>query len=518
MAIHLYAGIYIGTYDVSLKIFEISQKKLRKVEHVRSRLDLAQDSFSRGRIGYELVEKLCDTLNEFKKIMDGYRVDYYEVYASAFLKQTQNELFLLDQIFLRTGLRVRVLSNSEHRFISYEAVAGKDTFEEMIKTSAAVVDVGGASIQITLFLDGKLVTTQHIKAGTVRMQSLLEKSADDLSLYERQIEEYVNKRLEAFRSMYMKRQIDTVVLMSEFGPALVKCIEKKGLNDKLVHSEKFVKFIQKLQKKSLEEITDELNLPNDKEPLIVPAITIYRSLVSNIKPKDVWVPGTNILDGMVYDYAYRKRLLKNTHDFEADVISASMYLSKHYNSYSPHIDALRSLSLNIYDTLKKAHGLGKRERLLLEVATILHDCGKYVSLADDTDCAYQIILSSEIIGLSHRERQIVAFTVLYNTVSLESYDTVKDKMDQDTYLIVAKLSAILRVANALDQSHKQKFQNVRMAVKNREFIVTVDAFYDMSLEQMLFETKTAYFESIYSMKPVLRQKKVYSMKQEGKES
>ena len=139
-------------------------------------------------------------------------------------------------------------------------------------------------------------------------------------------------------------------------------------------------------------------------------------------------------------------------------------------------------------------------------------------MADDTDCAYQIILSSEIIGLSHRERQIVAFTVLYNTVSLESYDTVKDKMDQDTYLIVAKLSAILRVANALDQSHKQKFQNVRMTVKNREFIVTVDAFYDMSLEQMLFETKTAYFESNYSMKPVLRQKKVYSMKQEEEEA
>ena len=79
------------------------------------------------------------------------------------LRDTTNEIFVLDQIYLRTGFRVKVLSNSEHRFISYKAVAGSPVFEEMIKTSAAVVDVGGASVQITLFRDGKMITTQHWK-------------------------------------------------------------------------------------------------------------------------------------------------------------------------------------------------------------------------------------------------------------------------------------------------------------------------------------------------------------------
>ena len=197
------------------------------------------------------------------------------------------------------------------------------------------------------------------------------------------------------------------------------------------------------------------------------------------------------------------------HDFDADVISAAEFLSEHYNSYSPHIEALRTLSTKIYDTLNKIHGLGKRQRLLLETATILHDCGKYVSLADGPDSAYQIIMSSEIIGLTHLEREIVAMTVLYNTRPLDPYEDVSEKLDQDSYLIVAKLSAILRVANALDQSHRQKFKNIRIAVKNRELVITVEAFEDISLEQALFENKTAYFESIYSMKPILRQKRVF---------
>ena len=130
MAIHTFAAIYIGSYEVSLKIFEISARK---------------------NIRYELVEALCDTLEQFTKIMKEYQVDGYEAYAAAALRDVSNELFILDQIRIRTGLTVHVLSNSEHRFISYKSVAMRSEFEEMIKTGAAVVDVGGGGMQITIF-------------------------------------------------------------------------------------------------------------------------------------------------------------------------------------------------------------------------------------------------------------------------------------------------------------------------------------------------------------------------------
>ena len=124
MAIHTFAAIYIGSYEVSLKIFELSaKKKIRDIDYVRSRIELGADAYSKGSIGYELVEALCDTLREFAQIMKEYRVDAYEAYASAVLRDVDNELFILDQIRLRTGLTVHVLSNSEHRFISYKSVA-----------------------------------------------------------------------------------------------------------------------------------------------------------------------------------------------------------------------------------------------------------------------------------------------------------------------------------------------------------------------------------------------------------
>ena len=121
MALQTFAAIYIGSYEVSLKIFELSsRKKIHEIDHIRSRVELGRDAYTKGTIGYELVDELCDTLGEFSRIMNGYKVDNYEAYASAVLRDVNNELFILDQILLRTGLKVQVISNSEHRFISYK--------------------------------------------------------------------------------------------------------------------------------------------------------------------------------------------------------------------------------------------------------------------------------------------------------------------------------------------------------------------------------------------------------------
>ncbi|SFG56293.1 exopolyphosphatase / guanosine-5'-triphosphate,3'-diphosphate pyrophosphatase [Lachnospiraceae bacterium C7] len=509
MDIHTFAAIYIGSYEVSLKIFELAvNSKNKEIDHVRYHIELGKDAYSNGNIGYELVEELCTKLNDFSKIMKGYKVTEYEIYASAVFREVKNVAFVLDQIFLRTGFSIKLINNSEHRFISYKSVAGRQKFEKMIQTSAAAIDVGGSGTQITQFKDGNLITTQHIGLGTMRIRNLLDNRSISFGSYVNQMEEYIEKKLETFASLY-PRTVNHIIFMGDYAMNVIKKVEKNHKEGDVVKTKKFVDYISKLQKKTIEEISTELNLSNDSDPLILPAILLFKNIAVSIKAEDVWVPGVNINDGMAYDYAERNHLVKVTHDFEKDVISAANELSRRYNSYSPHIDALCTLSVKIFDTMKKIHGLSNRERLLLQVAAILHDSGKFISLINAPECAYHIIMSSEIMGLSHNERKIVALTVLYNSYQLNEFEYLRSKLDHKSYLTVAKLSAILRVANALDQSHKQKFTNIKTAIKGRELVITVESFEDISLEQTLFEDKTEYFENVFSLKPVLKEKRVY---------
>lgn len=118
-------------------------------------------------------------------------------------------------------------------------------------------------------------------------------------------------------------------------------------------------------------------------------------------------------------------------------------------------------------------------------------------------------MATEIIGLSNKERSIIANVVKYNTFDISYEDIMMQPgLTERDYVVILKLTAILRVANALDRSHKQKFSQVRLETKERELIIHVETAEDITLERGLFPPKADYFEEVFHIRPVIRQKKV----------
>ena len=165
--------------------------------------------------------------------------------------------------------------------------------------------------------------------------------------------------------------------------------------------------------------------------------------------------------------------------------------------------------MQIFDTMKKYHGLGPKERLLLQIAAILHTCGKYISILRSSENSYRIIMSTEIIGLSHKERNLVANIVRYVITDFAGFDELaaKEDIEEESYLKIAKLVAILRVANALDRSHKQKIREMKASLKGSQLVLTVDTDEDMTLERGLFPDKAEFFEEVFGIRPEIRMKK-----------
>ena len=77
-------------------------------------------------------------------------------------------------------------------------------------------------------------------------------------------------------------------------------------------------------------------------------------------------------------------------------------------------------------------------------------------------------------------------------------------MDDEMCRLVTKLTAILRIGNALDRSHKQKFKDIQISFKNQEMVITTKSGADIRLEQGLFERKADFFEEVYGIRPALR--------------
>ena len=402
-----YAAIYIGTYEVSIKICELGgRRKLRKLDLIRRRLDLGKDTLRDGAVSAEIMDELCSVLEEFTRIMEGYQVDARGAFAGPFLQDASNKLFLLGQIKTRTGLSVTILSNSEQRFMSYRAVASLPDFDSYIGEGAAVVDIGGASLQITLFDSGEVVTTQHLILGTLRLREKLSiLSGETLSNYKQQILELVDKEMQVFQSMYMQsRQIQSVILIGDYCTNLMRRVLKKK-DISVVSVESFLKYLNKLSGYSREQMAEELGMIDETDTLMIPALLLMKHTVEILNAKTVWIPGTSISDGIAYEYAQKRKIFPSGHDFDRDVKTAVIHMARRYQSYSPHVKAQLQICDELFDAVKKIGGLTKRDKLLLEIAALLHDCGKYISSVTAAECSYEIIMASEIIGLSHEERE-----------------------------------------------------------------------------------------------------------------
>ena len=64
------------------------------------------------------------------------------------------------------------------------------------------------------------------------------------------------------------------------------------------------------------------------------------------------------------------------------------------------------LSTQLFDALADEHALGGRERLLLQVAALLHDIGVFVSLRSHHKHSQYLLAASQIFGLvRHRNRR-----------------------------------------------------------------------------------------------------------------
>ena len=509
MAVMTFAAIDIGSYEVSMKIFELSKKiGFRELNDVRYSLELGKGVYSNGKLDAQMLDVLCETLNDFKRMMQDFGVVEYRACGTSALRELTNPLIIVEQIYRRTGFKVEILSNAEQHFLGYKSIAAIERgFKKMIQKGTAILDVGGGSLQVSLFDKDALVTTQSLKMGSLRIRQRLQELEKTTIHYDKLVEEFIRNDLTNFQRLYLKdRDIKNVILMGDF---ITDMIFQEEMKDKIITRNEFMKRYEDTVDKTEDVLAQEMEIDPEYASLVVPTMVVCRSFIDIFQAEALWAPGVSLLDGIAYDYAEKKKFIRSVHNFENDILVTSKNIAKRYSSSKSHIQGTMNLCLNIFDSMKKVHGMGMRERLLIQIAALLHDCGKYISMGNVSECSYQIIMSTEIIGLSSLERKMIAYAVGYNTTAFADYDEIQmlgAGIDRESYIKIAKMTAILRLANAMDRSHCQKVKGIKTVLKDRELQMVMDSSQDISLELGLLQDKVAFFEEVFGIRLVIRGK------------
>ena len=313
----------------------------------------------------------------------------------------------------------------------------------------------------------------------------------------------MDKELATYKKMYLRdrdmknRGIKNLIAIGELILYLARDEVDHGMADRIEAAD-FLAYADRLCAMSLDQIEERFGVNAGYASLLMPAAVIFSRVVEMTGAEMIWIPGIRMCDGIAAEYAQNIKKLNFVHNFDEDILTTTRNMAKRYRCGGSHSQCVENTALQLFDVMKKNHGLSGRDRLLLRIAAIIHGCGKFISTRNVSASAYNIVMATEILGLSHEERKLVAEVV-------RSHEQEFDYVEEDTR--AAKLTALLRLANALDSSHKQKTAECKMTVKNGELVIACSYDGDISVELLAVGLCQDFFEEIFGIKPVLKKKR-----------
>jgi len=134
-----------------------------------------------------------------------------------------------------------------------------------------------------------------------------------------------------------------------------------------------------------------------------------------------------------------------------------------------HVLHVTRLALRLFDELRPLHRLTARERLWLHCAALLHDIGK--GQPAHHKVALRIVLRTPVLPVDKTTRRIIGCIARYHTKALPSLNHRNfAALRPGQRRVVLYLSALLRLADALDRRHGRHVRHLRCAVSSRRII------------------------------------------------
>jgi len=186
------------------------------------------------------------------------------------------------------------------------------------------------------------------------------------------------------------------------------------------------------------------------------------------------------------------------------ITASARNLLRKYHGDENHAECVRMIATKIYDALKADVALDDHARTLLETAAILHDIGAFIRYDNHNLHSSYIIRNSEIFGLSRKDNTIVSEIAKY-------HKGTSVPQDEDSFLMlprsdrmtILKLTAILRIADAMDRGHIQKFTDFSIRFQENTMYLQTRKSKNTVLEKIAMSEKSGMFESIFGYKVIL---------------
>ncbi len=465
------AAVDVGTNSIHMVVVSVDPQTggFTILAREKERVRLGEGSGDMKFLSGPAMERGVTALRRFGTIAGRFGAPVTAVATSAVREAVNGDIFIR-RIAAETGIRLGIVSGLEEARLIYLGVLQA---LPVLNKHILLVDLGGGS---TEFLAGKrrrVLYDNSLKIGAIRITDRFFPAGVVSAGALRECRKYIRGLLTPVRRDLKKFRFDLTVGTSGTLTNLaniVRCCD--GLAPLASYNSYTVDAGELLDAASLiletPKPSGRLRIPGldpTRSDIIAGGAAIIEQVIRELRIPSVTISEFALREGIIRDAAERSVFHTGTPGLHDIRLASVRHLAKKLQAEMEHSEQVASLALSLFDQTAALHRGDRRDRELLEAASILHEAGLFISHEKHHQHSYYLIRNAELLGFREDEKEIIANVARYHR---KSHPKLKHEpfglLPESSRRTVRALSALLRIADGLDRTHRGVVAGIRVSV------------------------------------------------------
>ena len=511
MAEH-FAVVDVGSNAMRFQVASVTDRgrHYRIVHQDRKAVRLGRGVFHTGKLDPKATESALEALTEFKAVADRHGVAGMRSVATAALREATDARSFLSQS-KKIGMPLEVLSEEEEaRLISLGIISGLRFHLPL----GLFLDIGGGSLEMAVANTTNNYCLFSLPVGAVRLTEKFLTSDPPRNKELKSLLAFVENELKRVVRRIRKEKFTMV-----FGSA--GTITTLADTDTRLTGETKVGSLTVLRRPRLRTLLDVLKaepvarraalISGDpkRADIIVAGGMVLLELMTQLELDYIFVSQRGLRDGLMIDLLHKHYAHAAPGQQDAQHSESLEQIGQKYDFAAPHARQVAQLALSIFYQLQRLHQLDEKYAGILRAAAMLHDIGSFIALPKHHKHSYYLIKSSRPSSFNKEDIDLIANVARYHRKAHPSPKHLGFSQlspgDQD---VVRKLSAILRVADALDYKQEQNVREVKCALSSpKTLCIEGIASVKLTGEIERALAKGSLMEEVFNVRLLIRQAK-----------
>ncbi len=497
------AIIDLGTNSVRFDVRQMGPgSKVEQLHREKIMIRLGQGVFLNGKLDRSAVQRTLHSFRLFKRLAMNYKVSKIIAFGTSALREVSDRDRFLSLLYKETGIQVRVISGLEEAQLIALGILSK---EKLGKKSAALVDIGGGSTEISVCRGRKVLHAYSFPLGTARLQQIFLKRSPPSLANARELRQHIRAELSQVMTAAHWPKVDRIVGSSGTIKAVAKILGGDG--SAVIERSELKDLVESMLGMTTTELLGLSGIESKRVDMILAGALLLEEIMFFMDVKKARTTEYSLRDGIMEE---ERQLLSNGLNQGASHLSLHLpdvrEKATHFGIDGAHIDRLVVLAGKIFDGLRSIHKLDPSWKTYLSAAVMLRNVGESVNLGRYEEHSCYIVRNSDFPGAEVWENELIAELCLYHAGT--KMPVIESPLLKSTSRQAAfhKLLALLRIVDALDSGPETtiRLDRVRLGRKKIELIFSGRGL--TGLECLHIEKCSSFFARVFKREVVAVQK------------